>query len=136
MKSYNKPTNEELDRVMPLLSSPQHEAYFFSRLESPMWIAPLYERGLFRDPPEPEQVKEGGVRFPQWPPSGYLARMAAQASAEVAAIFAKIETQNPSVIGDMLKSALVMPPDVAVSLVPAVCRAALQDKLWIYFKNA
>src|SRR5260370_8766021 len=62
--------------------------------------------------------------------------MAAKPPAEVAAILAKIETDNPSLMGDMLRAALVLPPDVGTSLVPAICQAARKDSLWIYFKNA
>src|SRR5438128_7793895 len=77
MKSYSKPTNKQLDQAMPLLSSPQHEAYFFSRLENPNWIGPLAERDVFKYPPKAEHL-EGEVRFPAWPPGRYLARMAAK----------------------------------------------------------
>ncbi len=136
MKSYAKPTSEQVDATMPLLSSPQHEAYFFSRLESPLWIDPLAERDMFKYPPKAEYVTGGGVRFPPWPPSRYLARMAPQAPAEVAAVLAKIETDNSSIIGDMVKAALAMPADVAASLVPSTCRAAREGTLWIYFKDA
>src|SRR5438034_897047 len=38
MKSYIKPTDDEVEAAIPLLSSSQHEAYFFDRLETPLWI--------------------------------------------------------------------------------------------------
>jgi hypothetical protein len=136
MTSYNKPTNEQLDAAIPLLSSPQHEAYFFARLENPNWIGPLAERDVFCHPPRVEHVQAGGVRFPAWPPSQYLARMAPKAPTEVAAILANLETENPSVVGDTLRAALAMPPEVAVSLVPPICRAAREGILWIHFKDA
>jgi hypothetical protein len=136
MKSYGKPTNKALEQALALLSSPQHIEYFFSRLENPSWIGPLLQRGVFKDPPRADHVNGGGVRFPRWPAGSYLARMAAAAPAEVAAIFANIETDNPSVIGNILKAALVMPPVDAKSLVPVICRAAKKRELWIYFKDA
>lgn len=136
MKSYSKPISDQLDATMPLLSSPQHEAYFFSHLENPLWITPLAERDVFKYPPKAEHVKGGGVRFPPWPPSQYLARMAPHAPDEVAEIFAKMETDNASVIRDILDAALAMPANIAASLVPAVCQATKDKTLGIYFKDA
>lgn len=136
MKSFNKPTNEQLDAAIPLLSSPQHEAYFFARLENPQWIGPLRERGMFSQPLKAEQIAGGGVRFPFWPPSQYLARMAPHAATEVATIFAEIETDNAQIIGDMIRAAIAMPTDVAATLVPSVCRVAQAGFLWHHFHNA
>lgn len=136
MRSYEKPTSEEIDAALPLLSSPQHEAYFFSRLDNPLWIGPLAERDVFTYPPKSEPVAGGGVRFPSWPPSGYLARMASLAPTEVVAIFANLATDNTSIIGDLIKAALVMPADIAKGLVPAVSRAAKDGTLWFHFKDA
>ena len=48
--------------------------YFFDKLSSPEWLAPLAEKGRFKQPPEKQPV-EGGVRFPGWPESQYLVRM-------------------------------------------------------------
>ncbi len=52
--------------------------YFFNQLKSPKWIPALLEEGFLTDPPKP--VREGNfIRFPFWPESQYLARMAASA---------------------------------------------------------
>ena len=136
MKSYNKPTSKQIDAAMPLLSSPQHEAYFFARLENPHWIIPLEERNVFMFPPDAEHAKGEGIRFPKWPPSRYLARMASKAPDKVAEIFSKIETDNSSIIGDMLDAALAMPTNVTATLIPVICRAARKETLWIHFKDA
>lgn len=136
MKSYEKPTSDQVEAAIPLLSSPQHEAYFFAQLENPHWIAPLQARGMFDHPPEREQVKGGGIRFPIWPASQYLARMATLAPDEVASIFVRLETDNVSIIGDMVHAALAMPATVATTLVPLVSRAAREGVLWIHFKDA
>lgn len=136
MTSYGKPTDEQLDAALPLLSSPQHEAYFFARLENPNWIDPLAQRGIFKYPPKGIELADGSVRFPQWPASRYLARMALHAPDAVASVFAAIETDNSSVLGDMVKAALVMPPSVSSSLVPRISRAAKEGTLWIYLEDA
>ncbi len=63
--------------------------------------------------------------------------MASHAPSEVAAIFAALETDNVSIIGDLLKAALAMPADIAATLVPAVSQAARSGQLWtVYFTDA
>lgn len=136
MKSYSKPTSEQIDKAMPGLSSPEHERYFFARLENPLWIAPLAKHGVFKYPPKTERIGEGGVRFPKWAPGSYLARMASKSPAEVAAILAGIETDNPSVVGNILDAALAMPANVGASLVPVICQATRVGALWFGFKDA
>jgi len=113
MTSYVTPTDEQVDRVIPLLASPGHERYFFSQLNNPKWIGPLAKRGVFKYPPGEVETEDGRVWYPEWPPSRYLARVASQAPTEVAEIFAGIDTDNPLVIGDMVKAALAMPAGVA-----------------------
>ena len=49
--------------------------YFFSQLQSPEWMRPLWDAGLFRIPPKPIEDQQS-VRLPPWPESRYLARMA------------------------------------------------------------
>lgn len=136
MQSYSKPTSDEIEAALPLLSSPQHEAYFFSRLENPLWIAPLAERDFFRYPPPPEQVEGGGVRFPPWAASRYLARMAPKSPDDVAAVLVEIETENATILADIVDAALVMPADIAASLVPVISKAAREHRLWYAFDNA
>lgn len=136
MSSSSKPTDEQLDAAMPLLSSPQHEAYFFERLENPKWIGPLADRGVFDHPPSALHLEGGGIRFPRWPPSRYLARMASRAPAAVASILGTLETDNASVTGDMINAAQQMPPAVAASLVPQLCRNTEHARLWISLKDA
>lgn len=136
MKSYDKPTSNQVEAAMPLLSSPQHEAYFFAHLQNPHWITPLQKRGMFTYPPKVEHVKGGGIRFPIWPASKYLARMAAHVPSEVASIFSGLVTENASVIGDMLDAALAMPANVAATLIPAISRAAQRGTRWLKFEDA
>jgi len=136
MRSYSKPTSDQVQAALPLLSSPQHEAYFFSRLENPYWIVPLAERNLFRDPPPPEQVEGGGVRFPPWAASRYLARMASQSPEDVAAVLRGIETENAAILADIVDAALAMPPEIATSLVPVISNAAREHRLWYAFDKA
>ena len=97
--------------------------YFFSQLKSPEWIPPLLEEGFLKNPPAPEPVDKGRfVRFPFWPESQYLARVAAQAPDLVVAVAAKIQTDNPRVQEDIVEIALRVSPENAVKLVPSVIK--------------
>jgi hypothetical protein len=62
--------------------------------------------------------------------------MAAYVPDEVVSIFASIKTDNISIIGDVLDTALAMPAKVAVPLVPVVCRAAQGQTLWLHVRGA
>lgn len=109
---------------------------FFRALDRADWVLPLQAADYFLNPLSAERVEGGGLRYPSWPASRYLARMAPHAPAEVAGIFASIETDNATIIGDMLNAALAMPSDVAVKLVPAVCRAAQAGTLLNHLSDA
>ena len=133
MKSYSKPTADQVDAALARISSLQHEAYFFSRLENPHWIAPLAERDVFSYPPQAEHVEGGGVRFPRWPQSKYLARMAELAPEPVADLLSAVDTNNLSIIADILDAALVMPPDLARHLVAGISKA--MEEGWVPGKS-
>lgn len=136
MPSFKTPTPQQIEIAVQRMRLPEFAAYFLSRLQNPRWIGPLRDRGLFASPPPAIAVESGGVRYPSWPASRYLARMATHAPSEVAAILRGLETDNASVVGDILDAALVMPADTAAALVPAVCRAAEAGTLWVYSKDA
>ncbi|MEV4704648.1 hypothetical protein [Actinoplanes sp. NPDC049316] len=70
--------------------------YFFKRLDSPEWVAPLANRGLFADPPQLE-VTDEGVRALAWPPSEFLERVAAKDPDTVVDVALGIETDNERV---------------------------------------
>jgi hypothetical protein len=127
MPYYKTPTKSQIDTAVQRMRSPEFAAYFFARLQNPKWIAPLSDAGLFAHPPPTMQY---------WPASNYLMRMAPQAPKDVANQLAQIETQNPWVIGDIVKAALATPVEVAMLLVPVICRAAREGSLWIYLKDA
>jgi hypothetical protein len=91
--------------------------YFFAHLTSPDWLDPLCERGFFREPEKP--IREGnGVRYPVWPESAYLARVAKKAPEKVLEIALQIpETDNIQVHDDLARAALSMPPAMAATWV-------------------
>jgi hypothetical protein len=95
--------------------------YFFSRLDTPAWIAPLRDSGLFKHPP-PNENEGNYVRFPAWPESQYLARVAATAPDEVMQVFLDMDrTDNPRVHEDAIDAALAVPGLLAERIVATAC---------------
>lgn len=118
MKSWTKPTPEQVDRAISLLGQVQNIRYFFDKLENPEWITPLYKKGYFSHPPELSKNEEQGtIGFPPWPASSYLARMAALKPKEVLDIITKIpDTENIRVCEDFLEALIKIPPEIAIKL--------------------
>lgn len=87
-------------------------AYFFGKLVSPEWIKPLSDEGFFRDPPPAERLGDL-VRFPVWPQSRYLARMARKEPELVHDVLLEIpSSDNQRVHEDLLEAATEMPPNI------------------------
>ena len=114
------PRPETVDQALEEIGkSTANYRYFFEKLKYPSWLAPLAAKGRFKKPPEKVAV-EGGVMFPAWPESQYLARMARlpDAPQEVVQIALAIpETDNINVHNDLLEVALSLPGKDAAKLV-------------------
>lgn len=124
---HQQPTKDDLNRLA--LEVPNNRVirqYFFDRLENPEWLEPLWKKGFFKHLPEPIHDKEEGmVRFPPWPETKYLARMAKHKPELIAQIIQEMDdTQNVSVLSDLVDALLVLPPDVSVDFVEKVNRWA------------
>lgn len=123
------PKPESIDRALRAIEKGYAEySYFFDRLDSPAWLQPLADRGRFKLPPAP--IREGQyIRFPDWPESRYLVRMAG--IPEAREIVLKIalaipETENSRVHDDLADIALALLPAQAAEFVPQIC-AAIQN---------
>jgi hypothetical protein len=124
MRSYKKPTAEQVRRILHLRASSPEFTYFFEKLDSPSWIEPLMKEGAFGQPPVPILDQESGMRTdPPWAPGRYLARMA---EIEPAAVFAVLlampDTDNGRVQEDLADAITKLPPEQAVKLVPRVIK--------------
>jgi hypothetical protein len=111
MRSWAQPTAEEIERVRALAGRPENRAYFFDRLENPLWVRPLAAADFFAGPPEPMPAAEPGyVRFPPWPEGRYLTRVAAAAPEAVAEVLRSINgSSNPTVIRHLLEALVALP---------------------------
>lgn len=119
MRSWKKPTPEQIDRAIALLGHTMHHRYFFDHLQNPEWIKPLFDKGYFSNPPPPERDEEKGtIGFPMWSESQYLARMAPLKPELVLDIIVKIpKTDNVRVYEDLADAALVMPTEISAKLI-------------------
>lgn len=91
--------------------------YFFSQLNTPVWIGPLKDANMFSAPPPPEPEGQY-ISFPRWPESEYLARVANQAPETVLEVILQIpDTENVRVNEDLVNAALAMPAELAARLI-------------------
>ena len=71
-----------------------------------------------------EVVDAEYVRYPGWPESRYLVKIAAEAPDEVATTIVEMTpTGNAQVHGDLLEAALAMPADSAARIAPLACES-------------
>ncbi|WP_322793331.1 hypothetical protein [Bellilinea sp.] len=126
MKSWKKPTREQVDKAVALLVHAQQYRYFFNKLQNPEWLEPLREKEFFRHPPAPIRDEEKGtIRFPLWPEAQYLARVAQHKPDLVIEIIQNMDdTDNAAVISDLVDALLVIPSDVSTRLVEKAARWA------------
>lgn len=115
---------EIVEKALKAIKRAADYEYFFDQLSSPSWIEPLWEAGLFKSPFEP--IKEDDyIRFPHWPESRYLARMAPLAPEIVKKVCLKIpDTENIRIHEDLVDAALKMPANLSAAFVP-------KAKVWI-----
>ncbi len=103
--------------------------YFFSNLKDASWLPFLLEEGFFENPTPPETgtTDEGQTwfRYPNWPESRYLARIAAEAPEKITEAIERIpDTANPRVHEDTILAATALPGELAA-------RVALREQRWL-----
>src|SRR5205807_7564415 len=115
LRVAGQPASETVNRAVQLARFTLHRMSLFDRLDNPLWIDPLKERGFFSTPPAPiDQYVPGAMGAPPWPDSKYLARMAGIDPFAVHRVAMEIpETDNSLVHEDLADAALALPPDLA-----------------------
>src|SRR5437667_10756955 len=88
------PTREQVQRALEAIKRYADYEYFFNELKSAAWIEPLLQAEMLKTPPPP--IREGSfIRFPLWPESRYLARVAAKSPELVLRVIRQVpETEN------------------------------------------
>ncbi len=124
-----KVTAAQISRLKALLQSGADADFFFASIRSADWAPALLEHGFFDSPPKAERSDEW-VRYPAWPQSRYLARVAAQDPKVAVEVALHIPvTDNANVNDDILHVALAVPPNEAVRLLPRIADWA-KDARW------
>lgn len=97
--------------------TPANLRYFFEQLDDPGWVEALRREGFFESPQPVERTEDDEgtwLRFPDWPQSRYLARVAAADPEQVAqTLLALPDTDNVRVHEDTVQAALAMPAEHA-----------------------
>ncbi|MEP5763991.1 MAG: hypothetical protein ABJ308_05335 [Halieaceae bacterium] len=108
-----------IKKVLATVKKETDRQYFFSRLDNPLWITPLREKGYFSSPPQLKQLPDGYVQFPHWPELSYLISVADQATAEVIdVVLALPASDNPRVYDGILSIALKLHGEASARLLP------------------
>lgn len=119
MKSWTSPTDEMIEKVLSSVKKETDRQYFFSKLENPLWVEPLQERGYFSNPPVLKSLPDGYVQFPHWPELSYLVAIAKEATDQVVDIVLSLpKTDNPRVYDDILAIALRLEGQETARLLP------------------
>lgn len=126
MKSWTKPTNEMIDNTLAALKKMTARKYFFTRLENPLWLAPLERRDYFKYPPKTLRFDDGTIQYPYWPEIQYLKNVCSHLPDEVVRILTELpDTDNPVVYDVILDIALELPGEYSIRL---------KDKIHEYLK--
>ena len=107
------PDRDDLKKALGLMKTRADYEYFFSQLRSASWLPVIVEEGLLKNPPNP--IREGdNIRFPAWPESTFLARVAGDLPKVAAAALRQMpDTDNVRVHEDLLATALKLEPSDA-----------------------
>ncbi|MEO0075737.1 MAG: hypothetical protein ABIK31_06490, partial [candidate division WOR-3 bacterium] len=111
--------------------------YFFNKLESPEWIIPLSQKGMFKKPPSNIVTTDGKyIQFPVWPESRYLARMASKAAELVFKTTYNIpDTNNVHVHEDIVDIALAIPTELSIQLLPRIKNWIKSPYSWLLIEK-
>src|SRR5436853_6584173 len=105
-------------KVRQALKTQADYLFFFQNLKSAEWVKPLADDGFFSEPPHGVEAENGLMRFPRWPESEYLARIANEAPELTIKTAVRIpSTENPNVHRDLIEVALKVPTNIAASTV-------------------
>ena len=140
MRSWKKPTDETVQRVLSSFEKETDRQYFFSSLKNPRWIQPLAERGCFKSPPDAEYLPDGYVQLPFWPQLQYLKNICKKdAPKEIIQEIIQIVLQlsaveNPRVYENILDIALELDGEQSARLKPKMLEYARLEHQFLPFQ--
>jgi len=120
IKNIQHPHEEEIHRVVQLITEEKYARYFFLNLENPIWVPPLHKNNIFSNPPGPIEIQKGSFQLPNWSAGEYLAKMADRYEEIVVNVAKQIKTENWRVQEILIDAMLKIAPPKAAELVPIV----------------
>ncbi len=131
MKSWTKPTDKLVDKALASINKVTARKYFFSRLENPLWLQPLVERGRFKYPPKAQRFDDGTVIYPYWHEMQYLKNVCKDVPDEVVKLLIDLpETDNPVVYDGILNIALQLTGKQSVKLKDKILEYTRIEHQW------
>lgn len=123
-----------IEKVLASVKKETDRQYFFDKLNNPLWIGPLREKGYFKNPPSIKELPDGRVQYPYWPELSYLVTVAEYATGEIIDILLALpKTDNPRVYDDILSIALKLEGQESVKLLPKLLEfAELENQFFAY----
>ena len=117
MTSWMKPTDEMVEKALGSVKRETDRRYFFSRLQNPLWLQPLVERGYFTSPPQVFHLPNGRMQFPFWPELQYLKNVCRFVPEQVVNILSSLPSvDNPHVYVEILETAIDLPGSLSTKL--------------------
>jgi hypothetical protein len=120
-------TDIERSRLMALLQSRgENYRYFFFNATEPFWIPHLEAAGFFAHPPDVENMPDGSIKIPDWPPIYYLEKTFENDPEAVVRILESLPiTSNPRILERVVSIASKSDrADVVSRLAPKILAAA------------
>lgn len=127
MKSLSKPTDDLVDKALASVKTDVERHHFFTKLSNPKWLEPLFERGVFDDPPKNVFLGDGYVQFPFWPEFQFLKNVASEVQDTAIEVILSIpQTDNPRIYEDVIDVSLNVDPGLSIKL---------KDKIFEYTRS-
>ncbi len=118
-KGYSIQMRRQIRSLLKFLDDDHYAMYFFTNLENPVWVLPLYENGIFTKVPPPleDPSNPGYFSMPIWHAGEYLKRMAAKFPEVVKDIALSLVTDNSRAISNECQALLRTPVNITAETV-------------------
>jgi hypothetical protein len=120
IKNLQNPSEDQIEIILNLISEEKYARYFFSNLENPVWIVPLYNNGFFHNYPNPIEVQPGSFHLPGWPAGEYLACFANKYEEIMIDLIKSIRTENWRVQEILVDALIKISPSAAAGLISSI----------------
>ncbi len=120
IRSKDTITHKEFNIILNYISEEKYARYFFSDLQNPFWINPLYKHGYFYEIPGLIEEPPGSFRALDWYAGRYLLRFADQFEDIIVDVIQKANTENWIVQELLIDCMLKISPDKVSMFLPKI----------------